>query len=179
MNITTFSEQLGNTLILLFLVGIPFYGYCRKVPVYDKFIEGAKEGIPTFIRLVPYMVAMLVAVGMLRAAGGFDLLAQLLTPVLTKFGIPPEIIPIAILRPFSASAALAAVADLLHTQGGNSFVGHMGIIVASTTESTFYIIAIYFGAASIRNYRHVVPASVIVDMVGIISAIAITKWLLQ
>jgi spore maturation protein B len=179
MNITSFSENLGNGLILLFLVGIPLYAAFRKVPVYEKFIEGAQEGLPTFIRIMPYMVAMLVAVGMLRASGAFDLLAHVVGPLAAKLNIPAEIVPIALLRPFSSSAAMAVLADLLHTQGGNSFISHLGIIVASTTESTFYIIAIYFGAASIRKNRHVIPASLIVDIVGIFSAIWITTWLLS
>lgn len=179
MSITGISELIGNTLILLFLVGIPLYAFYRKVPVYDKFVEGAKEGIPTFMRVVPYAVAMLVAVGMLRASGAFDLLTHMLTPFLTRVGIPADIIPIAILRPFSASAAFATTADILHTQGGNSFLGHMAVIVSSTTEASFYIIAIYFGAAGIRNNRHVVLSSVIVDIVGILSAIWITAWLLH
>lgn len=178
MTITAMSEQLGNILILLFLVGIPLYAHFRKVPVYETFVKGAAEGIPTFIRIVPYMVGMLVAIGMLRASGAFDLLNHFLAPALGKLGIPPEIVPIALIRPFSASAATATVADLLHTQGGNSFISHMGVIVATTTETTFYIVAVYFGAAGIRNNRHVIPASLIVDVVGIFTAIWITRWLL-
>ncbi len=179
MTIISLSEILGNALILLFLVGIPLYGYFRKVPVYDAFVEGAKEGFPTFIRIIPYMIAMLVAIGMLRASGAFDLLNHALSPLLTKIGIPAEIIPIALLRPFSASAANAIVADLLHTQGGNSFISHLAVIVSSTTDTTFYLIALYFGAAGIRKNRHAIPASVMVDIVGILSAIWITQWLLQ
>jgi spore maturation protein B len=179
MNIAAISAQTGNYLILLFLVGIPVYAFYRKVPVYEKFIEGAQEGLPNFIRIMPYLVAMLVAVGMMRASGAFDFLTQLLAPALGKIGIPPEIVPIALLRPFSNSAATAVVADILHNQGGNSFISHLAVIVASTTESTFFIIAIYFGAAGIRINRHVIPASIIVDLVGIISAIWITKWLLM
>lgn len=179
MTFAAISEQLGNGLLILFLVGIPLYGYFRKVPVYDAFVEGAKDGFPTFIRIIPYMIAMLVAIGMLRASGAFDLLNQALSPFLTKLGIPPEIIPIAILRPFSASAANGAVADLLHTQGGDSFISHLAVIVASTTDTTFYLIALYFGAASIRKNRHAIPASIFVDIVGILSAVWITQWLLQ
>lgn len=178
MTIAAISEQIGNTLILLFLAGIPVYGYLRKVPVYDTFIEGAKEGFPTFTRLIPYLVAMLVAIGMLRASGAFDLFTQLLSPCLNKLGIPPEIIPIAVIRPFSNAAATGALADLLHTQGGNTFISHMATVVAGTTETTFYIIAIYFGAANIRNTRHAIPTSICVDVIGILSAVWITRWLL-
>jgi spore maturation protein B len=179
MSIGAVSEQLGNVLILLFLVGIPLYAFFRKVPVYDTFVEGAKEGFPTFLRIAPFMIAMLVAVGMLRASGAFELLNHLIAPALGKIGIPAEIVPIAIMRPFSSSAAMGMVADLLHTHGGNDYMSHLAIIVASTTESTFYIIAVYFGAASITKNRHVLPASLIVDIVGIFSAIWITTWLLK
>ncbi len=178
MNITSISEQLGNILTLAFLVGIPVYAHFKKVPVYDTFVTGAKEGISIFLRIFPYMIAMLVAVGMLRASGAFDLLNHALSPILKYVGIPSDIVPLILLRPFSGSAATAVVADLLHTHGGNDFISHLAVIVASTTESTFYIISIYFGAAGIREYRHVVPASILVDLVGILSAIWITVWLL-
>ncbi len=179
MTFAYLSEQIGNGLILLFLVGIPLYAHCRKVPVYDTFIEGAKEGFPTFIRIIPYMIAMLVAIGMLRASGAFDLLNHALSPFLTKIGIPAEIVPIALLRPFSSGAAMATVADLLHTQGGDSFLSHLAVIVSATTDTTFYLIALYFGVAGIKKNRHVIPTSLIVDIAGILSAVWITQWLLQ
>ena len=178
MTIAAISEQIGNCLILLFVVGIPLYAHSRKIPVYETFIEGAKEGFPTMVRLIPYLVSMLVAIGMLRASGAFDLLTQLLTPLLTKVGIPAEIVPIAIIRPFSASASTAAVADLLHTQGGNNYLSHLAAIVMNTTETTFYIVALYFGAANIRNGRHALLTSIIVDIAGILSAVWIAHWLL-
>jgi spore maturation protein B len=184
MNITALSEQIGNGLLMLFLVGIPLYGFFRKVPVYDTFVEGAKEAFPTFLRILPFMVAMLVAVGMLRASGAFEIITQALAPLLNKLGIPPEIAPIALMRPFSSSAAFGMLGDLLHNQqllhpkGDQSYLSHLGVIVASTTESTFYIVAIYFGAAGITKNRHVIPASVIVDIVGILTAVWITNWLL-
>jgi spore maturation protein B len=179
MTIAAISEQIGNCIILLFVVGIPLYAHFRKIPVYDTFVEGAKEGFPTMIKLIPYLVGMLVAIGMLRASGAFDLLSTLLTPFLTKLGIPAEIVPIAIIRPFSSSAATAAVADLLHNQGGNTYLSHLAAIVAGTTETTFYVVAVYFGAANIRNTRHAVPTSIIVDITGILAAVWIAHWLLQ
>jgi spore maturation protein B len=178
MSITTLSENIGNILLLLFLVGIPLYGQYKKVPVYDTFVEGAKEGFPTFLRIMPFMIGMLVAISMLRASGAFDLLTQLLAPGLAWLGIPPEIAPIAVLRPFSATAATATVADILHTQGGNTPLAHMATIVAGTTDTTFFILAMYFGAANIRNTRHAVPTSIVVDIVGILSAVWISKWFL-
>jgi spore maturation protein B len=179
MTITAISEQIGNTLLLLFLVGIPLYGHIRKVCVYDVFVEGAKEGFPTFLRIMPVMLGMLVAIGMLHASGAFDLFTQALTPLLNTLGFPPEIAPIAIIRPFSSSAAMATVADIMHTQGGNSYLSHLATVVAGTTDTTFYILAMYFGAANIRKTRHAVPTSIIVDIVGILSAVWITHWFLK
>lgn len=178
MTISTISEQVGNSLILLFLVGIPIYGFLKKVPVYNTFVEGAKEGFPVFLRIFPYMLAMLVAIGMLRASGAFDLLGHALSPFLNKLGIPIEIIPIMLVRPFSAGAAMGVLADLLHTQGGNAFVSHLGAIVANSADTTFYIAVIYFGAAAIRNTRHAIPVSILVDMVAMFSAIFFAHWLL-
>ena len=177
--ISFISEQIGNAMILFFLVGIPLYAHCKKVPVYDTFITGAREGFPTFLRVMPYMIGMLVAIGMLRASGAFDLLNQLLAPVLSRLGIPPEIVPIVLIRPFSGSAATAAVADILHTQGGNTFISHLATVVAGTTETTFYIIAIYFGAVNIRKQRHAIASSLLVDIIGILSAVWITTWILK
>ena len=179
MTLAEISGLAGNGLMLLFIAGIPAYASYRKVPVYDTFIEGAKEGFPVFLRVMPHMIAMLVAIGMLRASGAFDLLNVWLGPLLSTLGIPPDLVPAALIRPFSSSAATAAVADILKTQGGNSPLSHLAVIVAGATETTFYIIAIYFGAANIRDHRHAVLASVMVDLVGILSAVWIGQRLLQ
>lgn len=179
MTVAGVSEYLGNALILLFLAGIPLYAHLfKKVPVYEVFVAGAKEGFPVFLRVMPYMVAMLVAVGMLRASGTFDLLEQILRPFLQSVGIPGDILPVMLIRPFSGSGATAAVADLLQKHGGDSFISHMGVVVAGTTEATFYIIAVYFGAAGIRNTRYALPVSLLVDVVGLLTAIWVTRWLL-
>jgi spore maturation protein B len=178
MSLSAISEVIGNSVILLFVVGIPVYAHFRKVPVYDTFIEGAKEGFPLLIRLIPYFVGMLVAIGMLRASGAFDLLSNLLTPLLIHLGIPVEIVPIALIRPFSGSAATAAVADLLHNQGGNAYLSHLGAIVMNATEATFYVVAVYCGAANIRKIRHALTASLIVDITAMLTAIWVANAVL-
>jgi len=179
MMLSSICDQAGNVLILLFLVGIPAYAFYKKVPIYNTFVEGAKDGFPIFLRIFPYMLAMLVAIGMLRASGAFDLLNHVLSPALNKMGIPLEIIPIALVRPFSASAAMGVLADLLHTQGGNAYVSHLGAIVSNSADTTFYIAVIYFGAANIRNTRHAIPVSILVDLVAMCSAIFFAHWLLR
>lgn len=178
MTISSISTVIGNIILLLFLVGIPVYAFFKKVPVYNTFVEGAQEGFPVFLRIFPYMLAMLVAIGMLRASGAFDLLDHALAPFLHKMGIPFEIIPIMLVRPFSAGAAMGVLGDLLHTQGGNTFVAHLGAIVSNSADTTFYIAAIYFGAAAIRKTRHALLTSILVDMVAMFSAILFAHWLL-
>lgn len=179
MNFSFISEQIGNLVILLFVVAVPLYAHYRKVPVYDTFIEGAKEGFPTMVRLIPYLVGMLVAIGMLRASGAFDLLSLWLAPLLEKIGVPADVVPIVLVRPFSAAASTAVVADVLHTQGGNTYLSHLAAIVAGAGETTFYIAAIYFGAASIKNTRHAIPVCLLVDIIGMLSAIWIARALLH
>lgn len=179
MTFSTICASAGNSLILLFLVGIPVYGFFKKVPVYNTFVEGAKDGFSVFLRIFPYMMAMLVAIGMLRASGAFDLMSHALSPALSKLGIPIEVVPIALIRPFSAGAAMGVLADLLHTDGGNAFVSHLGAIVANSADTTFYIATIYFGAAAIRNTRHAIPVSILVDMIAMFSAVFFAHVLLH
>jgi len=179
MTLSIFANYFGNGLLLLFLLGIPLYGAYRKVPVYDAFVEGAKDGFPTFLRIFPYVLAMLVAIGMLRASGAFDLLSHWLTPWCGKLGIPADVVPLAVIRPFSASGAIAVLADLVHTHGGNAMISHVAAVVASSADTTFYIAVIYFGAVAIKNTRYALSLSLWVDVVGMLTAIWVSMWLLK
>ena len=179
MTLSTLCGMIGNALLLLFLVGIPVYAFIKKVPVYETFVEGAKEGFPVFLRIFPYMLAMLVAIGMLRASGAFDLLNHIVAPFFHRLGIPLEVIPIMLIRPFSAGAAMGMLGDLLHTQGGNTFTSHLGAIVSNSADTTFYIAAIYFGAAAIKKARYALTVSLLVDLVGMTSAIFFAHCLLR
>lgn len=178
MSLATVTTGLANGLFLSFIAGIPLYGYLKKVKVYESFIEGAKEGFHLAIKIIPYLVAMLVAIGMFRAAGGFELLGQALAPVTHLLGIPSELLPLAIMRPFSGSASNGMLAELIHTYGANSFIAQTAATLMGSTETTFYVIAVYFGAASIRRTRHAIPAGLIADAVGVIAAVWVCRWLL-
>ena len=171
MNISTLSVTFSNAIFLIFLGGIPLIGFIRKVKVYESFVEGAKEGFELAVRIIPYLVALIVAVGMFRAAGGFDFLAKALGPILSKLGFPPELLPLALVRPFSGTAAKGMVAEIAHTSGGDSFIAHMAGIMLGSTETTFYVLAIYFGAVSIRRTRYAVPVGLFSDCVGIAAAV--------
>ena len=175
MSLHAFASQLSNGIFLGVVAGIPTLGFLRKVNVYESFIEGAKDGFTITIKIIPYLVAMLVAIGMLRASGAISALGTALSPVLSAIGMPSEVLPLALIRPFSGSAANGMMAELIHTYGGNSFIAHLAATMVGSTETTFYVVAIYFGAASIKRTRHAIPAGLIADLVGIIAAVIICR----
>lgn len=156
--------------IILFMLT---YGYIKGVPVYEAFIEGAKEGMNITLRIFPYIVAMLLAVGMLRASGGLALIGLILRPVITLFKIPEEILPLIIMKPLSGSGALGVLADILKRVGPDSLTGIIACTIISSTETIFYTITVYFGSIGIKNIRHTLVAAVIADITALIAAIAI------
>ncbi len=165
-----------STLAIPFLLAFfPLYAALRRVPVYEEFVEGAKEGFHTAVRVIPFLVAILVAIGMFRAAGGIGLLAQGLGPALGAIGFPVELLPLVLMRPLSGSGATGLYSDLVTTSGPDSLVSLMGGAIMGSTETTFYVIAVYFGSVAIRRTRHAVPAGLIADAVGVIASIVICR----
>jgi spore maturation protein B len=163
--------------IPLFLVAIPVYGAIKGVKVYESFVEGAKGGFQMAIRIIPYLVAILVAVGMLRGAGGIDMLARWLGPVLQKVGFPVEILPLAIMRPLSGSGSLGIVTELVKTYGPDSFLGRLAASAYGSTETTFYVLAVYFGSIGIKKARHAIISGLVADIVSLVAAIIICRFL--
>ncbi len=159
----------------LFLGMIPLYAALRGVRVFDEFVEGAKEGFQLWVRIIPYLVAMLVAIGMFRAAGGMDLLARGLGPLLGALGFPAELLPMSVMRPLSGSGTIALFRDLVETAGADSLVARMGGTILGSTETTFYVIAVYFGSVGITRTRHAVPAGLLADLAGIIASVWICR----
>ena len=153
------------------------YGWVRGVRVYDSLVEGAKQGFDVALRIIPYLVAILVMVGMFRAAGGIDALVSVLGPVTVLFGMPAEVLPVAVLRPLSGSGALGVAAETLQTYGPDSLIGYLASTVYGSTETTFYTLAVYFGAVGVRNTRHTLPACLLADVAGIIAATFIVNLL--
>ena len=156
-------------LVLIF----PLYAALRRIPVYEEFIKGAREGFGVAVRIIPYVVGMFLAIGMLRAAGGMDLIGALLRPVTDALHFPPELVPMALIRPFSGSAALGVLGDIAHHYPPDS----LPVLIAGTlygcSETTFYVIAVYFGAVGVRKTRHAVPAGIVADIVCPLAAVAI------
>lgn len=172
-----FANHLSNWLFLTFIVGIPLYAAIKKVNVFDAFIIGAKQGFDVSVKLIPYLVAMMVAIGMLRASGFFSLMSQILSPALTMIGMPSELLPLALVRPFSGSASTGVMAELIHKYGGDSFIAKTAATMMGSTETTFYVIAVYFGSVGIRRTRHAIPAGLLADLAGIIASVLICRYL--
>lgn len=161
-------------LILFF----PLYAMLRRVPVYDEFVDGGKEGFNVSIRILPYVVAMLVAIGMFRAAGGLDLLTGLLRPLTNLVGFPPELVPLAVIRPFSGSASLGIFSDLLKTFGPDHLITLTAATLYGCSETTFYVIAVYFGSVGVSRTRHAVPAGIVADITGPVASVLVCRWVL-
>jgi len=166
-------------IIPLLLVGIPFYALAvKKVKVYEVFVEGAKDGFTIAVRIIPYLVAILVAVGMFRASGALDLLLNFLAPVLNLIGFPPENLPLALMRPLSGSGSLGLLTDVVNEHGADSIYSKIGATMFGSSETTFYVLAVYFGSIGVTRSRHALVAGLTADMVGALAAVFFCKLLL-
>ena len=156
----------------------PVYAAARGIKVYDEFVEGAKEAFNVIMRIIPFLVTMLVAIGMFKGAGGIDLLTKILSPVLTPLQFPTDLVPLALMRPLSGSATLALLTDIVHRLGPDNIVSLMAATVYGSTETTFYVAAVYFGAVGIKQTRHAIPAGLLADLTGVIASVIICRAVL-
>lgn len=161
----------------LVLVFVPLYAIYKKVPVYETFISGAKDGFKVGVMIIPYLVAILVAVGMFRASGAIDILTNLLSPVLNKIGMPAELLPLAIVRPLSGSGALGIFSEITSFHGADAFMTKMAAVMVGCSETTFYVLTVYFGAVGITKFRHALLAGIFADIMGIIAAVFVSNIL--
>ena len=166
-----------NSLDWLSIIVIPFMlllfigmAQFKKVKVYEKFVEGAKEGFQVGVKIIPYLVAMLVAIGMFRASGALDVLTFLLKPFTDLIGMPSEVMPMALMRPLSGSGSIGVMTELMQTYGADSLIGFMSSTMFGSTETTFYVVAVYFGAVGVRKTRYALPAGLMADAAGLIAA---------
>ncbi|MEO8033311.1 MAG: nucleoside recognition domain-containing protein [Acidobacteriota bacterium] len=163
--------------IPVLLVGIPLIGMIRGLKVYDVFIDGAKEGFGVAIRIIPFLVGILVAIGMFRGSGAMDMLTDALRPAMRAAGFPAEVFPLAILRTLSGSGSLALTTDLVKRYGPDSLTARIAATMYGSSETTFYVLAVYFGAVGIKRTRHAIPAALIGDVVAALAAVAVCTWL--
>lgn len=170
------STQVANILLLFIICGFILSGVRKKVNVYDAFIEGAKGGFETAVRIIPYLVAILVGIGVFRASGAMDMLVDGVSWLMASVGLQTdfvEALPTALMKPLSGSGARGMMVDTMTTYGADSFVGRLSCIFQGATDTTFYILAVYFGSVGIRNTRHAVSAGLLTDLVGVIAAIGV------
>ncbi len=150
-------------------------GVFRKVKIYEAFVEGAKEGFTVAVRIIPYLVAMLVAIGIFRAGGAMDILTSILSPITDFIGMPAETLPMALMRPLSGSGALGVMSETFNAHGADSMIGRMVSVMMGSGETTFYVLAVYFGSVGIARTRQAVPAGIIADIVSIV----VSVWIVQ
>lgn len=161
------------------LLVIPVLGFIRKVPVYEAFVEGAEEGFTTAIKIIPFLVGMMVAISVFRASGAMEYLGQVISPLTNLIGAPSEILPLAIMRPLSGSAVLGLAAELMKSYGPDSFIGRCASVMQGTTDTTFFILTIYFGSVGIKRYRYSIITGLSADISGFLAAIYICNLLFK
>jgi spore maturation protein B len=172
-------DALSLWAIPFLLVAIPLVGLIRGVKVYDVFIEGAREGFDVAVKIIPFLVGILAAIGMFRGSGAMDLVTAALRPIVTATGFPAELVPLAILRSLTGSGSLAFTADLVKTAGPDSLLARTAATMYGSSETTFYVLAVYFGAVGIRKTRHAVPAALAGDIVAAAAAVAVCAWMFR
>ena len=161
---------MGNTIVILFAAGIVLFGVIRRVNVFEVFTEGAKEGLETALSIMPSLTALTLCVSMVRASGGVEALARAASPVIGALRIPPETLPLILIRPVSGSGALAVLQGIFLSSGPDSPAGKVASVMMGSTETTFYTLTVYFGAVKIKKTGCAVPAALTADLTGMIMA---------
>lgn len=167
--ISTISAWILPSIIAFILL----YGYIRKVPVYEAFIDGAKEGFPTAVSIIPPLVGMLVAISIFKDSGALDMFVGIIKPILVFLHIPTDIVPLAFLRPITGTGALAFTETLIKTHGPDSFIGKLAAVMQGSTDTTLYILTVYFGSVGIRKAKYALKVGLLADLAGIIASIYI------
>jgi spore maturation protein B len=168
-------DAVSKLSIPLLLSLFPLYAALRRVKVYEEFVEGAKEGFDVAIRIIPYLVAILVAIGMFRAAGGIDMLSRALSPLMLAVGFPPDLLPLVLMRPLSGSGTLGIFTELVKQFGPDSLIARIAGTIFGSTETTFYVLAVYFGSVAIKKTRYALLAGLTADLVGVIASVIICR----
>ena len=174
-----YGRTISPWIIPLIMVGFLGFGVARRVRVYEVFVEGAKEGFQVAVRIIPFLVAILVAVGMFRASGAMEIMVKWLGAVTGRFGLPAEALPMALMRPLSGSGAYGIMASVINDPaiGPDSYAGYLVTTLQGSTETTFYVLAVYYGAIQIRRIRHTLVTALTADLAGIVFAVAACYYL--
>ncbi len=169
-------EKISLGMLPIMILIILTLGVVKKVPVYEEFVEGAKDGFKVSITIIPYLVALIVAISMFRASGALDWIAQVLNPLLSLLSVPTDIIPIMFTRSLSGSATLGLFSELASTHGAEAFVTKLAAVMVGSSETTFYVLSVYFGAVGIKKFRYALLTGIVADITGIVLAILVARW---
>ena len=167
-----------EAIIPIIVTALCAYGLFKRVNIFESFVEGVKEGFGTVKFIAPTMIALLVAVGTLRASGALDHIAELIRPLAETVGFPPELVPMGLLRPVSGSGATAILTGIYQDCGPDSFVGRCASVVAGSTETTFYAVTMYYGAAGIKKIRHTLVSALLADFTAIVMSVVMVRLLM-
>lgn len=174
MKFVSFFSNLAMPMIILLIV---IYGLIERNKVFDTFLDGAKEGVSVVFSIFPTLIGLFLAIGALRSSGVLDFIIKILSPILEIFNFPTEIMPLALIRPISGSGSIAVATDIMKTYGVDSQIGLIASVIMGSTETTFYTIAVYSGAVGVKKTRFVLAASLIADVVGILSSVVICRFM--
>ncbi|QPF43369.1 MULTISPECIES: spore maturation protein SpmB [Bacillus] len=168
---------LSLAMIPIIIAGILLYGTIKKVSTYESFVEGGKEGIEIAFSIIPYLVGMLVAITVFRSSGALDFIMDLLKPAFSAIGIPAEVVPLALIRPISGTAALGMTTDLIAVYGPDSFIGRLASVMQGSTDTTLYVLTVYFGAVGIKKMGDALKVGLLADLIGVVASIIIVTLL--
>lgn len=166
-----------KAIIPIIIFGITTYGMVKRVKVYECFVEGAKEGLLICVKIFPYLLAMLVAVGVFRESRALDYFISLIKPIVKLIGLPPEVVPLVLIKPLSGSGALGIFAEILNNFGADSYIGRVSSIIIGSTETIFYTLTVYFGAVGIKKIRHTLWVAIMADMICVIMAVTLVRFM--
>ncbi|SHJ20945.1 spore maturation protein [Desulfofundulus thermosubterraneus] len=172
-------NEISRWAIPLTLLLVPLIAMLRGVSVFETFVEGAAEGFTTAVKTIPYLVAMLVAISIFRASGAMDVLVHVLSPILDPLGFPPEVLPHAVMRPLSGGAALGIATDLIATHGPDSFIGRLVSTMQGSTDTTFYVLTLYFGSVGVTRYRYAIISGLAADLTSLVASVFIVNQLFR
>jgi spore maturation protein B len=166
-------------IIPLIVLTVVLYGILKGVKVYECFVEGAKDGLSICLRIFPYLLAMLIAVGVFRQSGALNFVVGLMRPIVQAIGLPAEVVPLVFIKPLSGSGAFGVYTDILKQYGPDSYIGIVSSIIMGTTETIFYTLTVYFGAVGIKKIRHTLWAALMADITAIIMAVIVASYLFR
>ena len=169
-------KTIASNILPIMILLIFSYGFYKKVSVYEEFLEGAKDGFKVAISIIPYLVALIVGISMFKACGAIEFITNLFGDLLQKINLMPDVLPIMLTRSLSGSATLGLFSELASEHGGDAFITKLAAVMVGSSETTFYVLSVYFGAVGIKNFRYAILTGITADVIGILLAILVSRW---